>query len=66
MFKFPYNIVSLYRSPSHTKDKFENFINNLELNLEHINKSPFLIVVLGDFNAGMQGWYQNELYCIVL
>ena len=49
------NFVSLYRSPSQTKDEFENFIKNLELNLEHIaNKSPFLIVVLGDFNAKMQ------------
>ena len=41
------NFVSLCRSPSQTKDEFENFIKNLELNLEHIaNKSPFLIVVL--------------------
>ena len=55
------NFVSLYRSPSQTKDEFENFIKNLELNLEHIaNKSPFLIVVLGDFNARMQGSYQND------
>ena len=56
------NFVSLYRSPSQTKDKFENFIKNLELNLEHItNKSPFLIVVLRDFNGRMQGWYQNDI-----
>ena len=49
------NFVSLYRSPSQTKDEFENFIENLELNLEHIvNKSPSLIVVLGDFNTKMQ------------
>ena len=34
--------------------KFENFIKNLELNLEHIaSKSPFLITVLGNFNVGM-------------
>ena len=46
------NFISLYRSPSQTKDEFENLIKNLEINLEHIaNKSPFLIVVLGDFNA---------------
>ena len=56
------NFVSLYRSPGQTKDEFENFIKNLELNLEHIaNKNPFLIVVLGDFNARMQGWYQNDI-----
>ena len=34
----------------------------LELNLEHtVNKSPFLIVVLGNFNARMQGLYQNDI-----
>ena len=43
------------RSPSQTKDEFKNFIKNLALNLEHtVNKSPFLIVVLGDFNARIQ------------
>ena len=47
---------------SQTKDEFENFIKNLELNLEHIaNKSPFLIVALGVFNATMEGWYQNDV-----
>ena len=51
------NLVSLYRSPSQNKDEFENIIKNVEINLEHIaNKSPFL---LGDFNAKMQGSYQN-------
>ena len=34
----------------------------IELNLDHIaNKSLFLIVVLGGFNAKMQGWYQNDI-----
>ena len=56
------NFVSLFRSPSQTKDGFENFIKNAELNLEQIaNKNPFLIVVLGDFNARIQGWYQNDI-----
>ena len=37
---------------------FENFFKDLELNLEHtLNKSPFLIVKLGDFNARSIGWY---------
>ena len=53
------NFVNLYRSPSQTKDEFEKFIKNLEINLEHIaNKSPFL---LGNFNARMQGRYQNNI-----
>ena len=30
--------------------------------MEHIaNKRPLLIVVLGDFNERMQGWYQNDI-----
>ena len=30
--------------------------------MEHIaSTSPFLIVLLGDFNARMQGWYQNDI-----
>ena len=54
-----HNFASLYRSPNQTKDEFENFIKNLEINLEHIaNESPFL---LGDFNARMQGRYQNDI-----
>ena len=51
------NFVSLQRSPSH-KNEFQNFIKNFELIL---NKIPFLIVVLGDFNARMRGWYQKDI-----
>ena len=57
-----WNFASLYRSPSQTKDEFGSLIKNLELYLQHSeNESPFLIVVLGDFNARIQGWYQNHL-----
>ena len=43
---------TVYISLSQTKNEFENFIKNLKFNLEQIaNKSPFLNVVLGDFNA---------------
>ena len=56
------NFVTFYRSPSQTKDEFENLMKTLELNLQHtLNKSPFLIVGLRDFNARMQGWYQNVI-----
>ena len=52
------NYFHFYRFPSQTKNKFEN----LELNLEHIaNKSLFLVALLGDFNARMQGWYENKI-----
>lgn len=40
---------------------FENLDKNLELNFQDsVNKTPFLIVVLRDFNERMQGWYQND------
>ena len=52
------NFISLYRSPSQSKDEFESFADNLELNLDSIAlRNPYLIVVLGDFNAETKGWY---------
>ena len=48
--------------PANKKDESYNFIKSLELNLEDIaSKSSFLIILLGDFNARMQSWYQNGL-----
>ena len=41
------NFLSFYRSPSQTKDEFDNFVKSLELNLVQIViKSLFLIVVI--------------------
>ena len=52
------NFVSLYRSPSQSKDEFESFANYLELNLDSIvHRNPYLIVVLGDFNAQTKECY---------
>ena len=46
------NFISLYRSPSQSKDEFESFPDNLEFNLDPIAlRNLYLIVVLGDFNA---------------
>lgn len=54
------NFVGLFRFPSQTKDKFENLIQDLNLDFAHIvNKSLSLIVELGDFNERMQCRYQN-------
>ena len=51
------NFISLYRSPSQSKDEFESFADNIELNLDSITqRNPHLIVVLGDFNAQTKGW----------
>ena len=46
------NFISLYRSPSQSKYEFESFADNHELNLHSfVQRNPYLIVVLGDFNA---------------
>ena len=46
------NLFCLYRSPSKNMDELKTFVKNLELNLEFIfNKSPYLTIVVDDFNA---------------
>ena len=53
-----FNFISLYRSPSQSKDEFESFADNFEFNLDSFTlRNPYLIVVLGDFNAQTKGWY---------
>ena len=52
------NFIPLYRSPSQSKDEFESFADRLVFNLDSIAlRNPYLIVVLGDFNAQTKGWY---------
>ena len=52
--------LSLYRSPS--QSNFETFLENLELNIDHMaeKKQTFMMVVLGDFNAKSKSWYTNN------
>ena len=55
------NFIFLYRSPSQSHDVFESFADNLELNLETIaNRNPYLIVIIGDFNAKSSNWYKYD------
>ena len=55
------NFISLYRSPSQSQDTFELFIDNLELNIDTIAaKNPFLMVILGDFNAKLSTWCNSD------
>ena len=56
-----YSIVSLYRSPSQSANEFENFLNKLNLTMESIiQKSSFLTVVIGDFNAKSSKWWTDD------
>ena len=52
--------IIIYRSPSQTQDDFENFMKNVELNLDKINLKNLLTAALGDFNAKSQTWFKND------
>ena len=61
------SFLCLYRSPSQTRDIFETFADNFELTLDSIiNKNPFLIVALDDFNAKTTNWYKNDKFLVGL
>ena len=48
-------IVSLFRSPSQSAEKFENFFSRLNLTMElTTQKNSFVTVAIGDFNPGHQ------------
>ena len=54
------SIVSLYRSPSQTRE-FDEFLTNLNLTLGTITqKNPFVTVTIGDFNARSSKWWVND------
>ena len=55
------NFITLYRSLSQNQDDFQAFIDNLEMNLETLaQRNPFLMVVLGDFNAKSKHWCSQD------
>ena len=55
------NFITLYRSPSQNQDDFQAFIDNLEMNLETLaQRNPFLMVVIGDFNAKLKDWCSQD------
>ena len=52
--------ISLYRSPSQSKDEFKTFTRKLEPTLDKtFNNNPFIVITLGDFNAKSDQWYEN-------
>ena len=55
------SFVALYRSPSQCQDDFATFSDNLEMTLDFVSKkNPFLLVVLGDFNAKLSQWHDKD------
>ena len=56
------SFLCLNRSPSQTWDIFKTFADNFELTPDTVvNKNPFLIVALGDFNVKTTNWYKNDI-----
>ena len=55
------NFITLYRSPTQNQNDFQAFIEKLEMNLETLGqKNPFLMVVIGDFNAKSKHWCSQD------
>ena len=55
------SFVALYRSPSQSQDDFATFSDNLEMTLDFVSKkNPFLLVVLGNFNAKLSQWHDKD------
>ena len=55
------SFVALYRSPSQSQDDSAIFSDNFEMTLDLVSKkNPFLIVVLGDFNAKLSQWHDKD------
>ena len=55
------SFATLYRSPSQSQDDFATFSDNFEMTLDLVSKkNPFLLVVLGDFNAILSQWHDKD------
>ena len=55
------NFIFFYQSPSQIADNFDSFHHNLKLNLDAMTLSnPFLVVVIGYFNARSSSWCIND------
>ena len=55
------SFVALYRSPSQSQDDFATFSDNLEMTVDFVSKkNPFLLVLLGAFNAKLSQWHDKD------
>ena len=55
------SFVALCRSPTQSQDNFVTFCDNFEMTLDlYSKKNPFLLVVLGDFNAKLSQWHDKD------
>ena len=51
-------VISLYRSPNHSKDEF--LLNFEQLIPDRMSQNPHFILVTGDFNVRSPSWWKND------
>ena len=55
------SFIAIYRSPSQSQDDFTTFSDNFKMTLDLVSKeNPFLLAVLGDFNAKLSQWQDKD------
>ena len=55
-------LTCIYRSPSQSRDEFENFCLKFDLLLNKLNDEfPFCSIITGDFNVCCSRWWQNDI-----
>ena len=55
------SFLTLYRSPSQSNEQFNEFLENFELSLDNMaTNNPFLMTVIGDFNAKSKNWCSTD------
>ena len=54
--------ISLYQSPSQSRDEFDQFLLNFEqLISDRMSQNSHFILVTGDFNVRSSSWWKNDL-----
>ena len=55
-------VISLYRSPSQSKNDLDQFLLNFkQLISDRMSQNPHFILVTGDFNVRSFSWWKNDL-----
>ena len=55
-------VISLYRSPSQSKDEFDHFLLNFEQFIsDRMSQNSLFMLVTGDFNVRSASWWKNDL-----
>ena len=59
-------LVSIYRTPSQSSNKYYTFLLNFEQLLTNLNSmKPHVLLVIGDFNARSSSWWSDDIDTIV-